>query len=599
MLAVAAQVAGPAFSSRFVSTRSRRIAMAATSIADWPSTFENSLIKDLRKEETSQPFSVSRQVKGAHYTLVRPTVPAPAPELVVAATDVAELIGICAEDVETEEFAAMFAGSGVPESSPCWATAYGASFFGSYGGQRGDGRAISIGQVKGMEVQLKGAGVTPFSRQFDGRAVLRSCVREFLASEHMHALGVPTTRALSIVLCGDKVARAWYDDDGQEAMRFEPGAVGTRVAKSFLRIGQFELFWQRDEMDLLEELAKHALDREFAHLKVQHPAEPLSGLLVKMFAEVCERQATLVAEWLRVGYCQGNMNSDNAALGGVTLDYGPFAFMEKFNPTYNPWVGGGMNYCFGQQPQAAAVNLSGLAGVFVELVERVAKAEGVGGSDLHTLLEGVRAGVSHGYVDTFYDKNNENCRRKLGLGEWDDEAQELWNDLFGLMSGKCGTAGVDFTMLFRSLAGAVIDGSPNDGMDVGEDAAEVGPVGGDARYLDFVSKAALEPVEGWPEEHRTEWIGWAKRYGKRVATEALPSDDRAEMMRLANPKFILRNSMAVEAYEAAARGDYTVVRELHRVLSKPYDEQGDEEEERWAQLTPQWARGRPGITYMS
>jgi len=134
------------------------------SIADWPTTFDNSLLKDLRKEETSQPFSESRQVKGAHYTLVRPTAPAPAPELVIAARDVAELIGISAEDIETEEFASIFAGSGVPESVPCWATAYGASFFGSYGGQRGDGRAISIGQVNAMEVQLKGAGVTPFSR---------------------------------------------------------------------------------------------------------------------------------------------------------------------------------------------------------------------------------------------------------------------------------------------------------------------------------------------------------------------------------------------------------------------------------------------------
>ena len=258
-----------------------------------------------------------------------------------------------------------------------------------------------------------------------------------------------------------------------------------------------------------------------------------------------------------------------------------------------------MMNCFGQQPQAAAVNLSGLAGVFVELVERAAQKESVGGADLHALLEGVRASVSHGYVDTFYEKNNENCRRKLGLGTWDDEAQDLWNDLFGLMSGKCGTAGVDFTMLFRSLADAVVHANPPEGMDVGEDAAEVGEIGGTERYLDFVRKAALEPVDSWPEEHRAEWIGWAKRYGKRVATEGVPAEERSEMMRLANPKFILRNSMAVEAYEAAARGDYSVVRELHRVLSKPYDEQTVEAGERWAQLTPQWARGRPGITYMS
>lgn len=583
--------------------------MATTAISDWPSTFDNSLLKDLRKEETSRPFAESRQVTGAHYTIVRPTVPAPSPSLVIVAEDVAELIGISSADVETKEFLSIFSGGGVPESVSCWATAYGASFAGQYGGQRGDGRAISIGQVNGMEVQLKGAGVTPFSREFDGRAVLRSCVREFLASEHMHALGVPTTRALSIVLSGDKVARGWYNDDGREVMQYESGAVGTRVAASFLRIGQFELFWQRDEMDLLEELAQHALDREYSHLKVQHPSEPPSGLLVKMFREICERQAVLIAEWLRVGYAQGNMNSDNAAIGGVTLDYGPFAFMEKFIPTYQPWVGGGMPYCFGQQPQAAAVNLSGLAGVFVELVERVAKAEGRSGAEVHELLEEVRASVSHGYVDTFYEANNENCRRKLGFGVWDDDAQGLWDELFALMSGKCGAGGVDFTMFFRSLADAEVPSGAGEaaveatGMEVdaddADDAAEVGPVGGDDRYLNFLRRAALEPIESWPAEHRAEWIGWAKRYGKRVATEGVAAEERAEMMRLANPKFILRNSMAVEAYEAAARGDFTIVKELHAVLSKPYDEQTPEATKRWAQLTPQWARGRPGITYMS
>lgn len=232
---------------------------------------------------------------GAHYTLVRPTVPAPEPALVIASTEVAAQLGITEDEIRSPGFLSLFSGGGLPEGTQCWATAYGASFAGQYGGQRGDGRAIAIGQVEGLEVQLKGAGTTPFSRQFDGRAVLRSCVREFLACEAMHALGVPTTRALSVITSGDNVARSWYNDEGREAMRYEPGAVGTRAAKSFLRFGQFELFWQRDEMNLLEELATHALEREFSHLRVQHPKDPLSSLLGHMFGEICERQATVIA----------------------------------------------------------------------------------------------------------------------------------------------------------------------------------------------------------------------------------------------------------------------------------------------------------------
>jgi len=201
----------------------------------------------------------------------------------------------------------------LPADFECWATAYGASFAGQYGGQRGDGRAISICQSNGLEVQLKGAGRTPYSRSFDGRAVLRSSVREFLASEAMAALRVPTTRSLCVALTGEEIVRQWYDSEGRKVVWNEPGAVGVRASTSFLRFGQMELFLRRDEMQLLRELAEHALAREFPHILQSMPDAPLSHKLVRMFAEVCDLQATLVSEWLRVGYCQGNMNSDNSA----------------------------------------------------------------------------------------------------------------------------------------------------------------------------------------------------------------------------------------------------------------------------------------------
>jgi len=174
---------------------------------------------------------------------VRPTVPHPSPQLVIFSPAVAEQLGLSASECKSESFLRLFSGD-VPPELATWATAYGASFTGRYGGQRGDGRAVSIAQIHGQEVQLKGGGVTPFSRQFDGRAVLRSSVREFLASEAMAALGVATTRSLCVVTSGDKVPRAWYDDQGRDIYVEEPGAVGTRVAPSFLRFGQFELFYQ-------------------------------------------------------------------------------------------------------------------------------------------------------------------------------------------------------------------------------------------------------------------------------------------------------------------------------------------------------------------
>ena len=283
---------------------------AAVSMLMWPSRTDNTLLRELRAEPSgSSPFD-SRQVEGAHFTRVPPTVKAPAPALIAYSTQVADSLGLTEEDCRSEAFLKTFSGD-LPEGTESWATAYGASFAGQYGGQRGDGRAISIGQVGSQEVQLKGAGVTPFSRRFDGRAVLRSTVREFLASEAMAALGVPTTRALCVIATGERVRRQWYDEHGMERVGNEPGAVGTRVARSFLRFGQFELFHQRGEGTLLRELAEHALNREFPHLLVQHPQASRAQMMVFMFDEIAERQAGLVAEWLRVGYAQVRVRTGN------------------------------------------------------------------------------------------------------------------------------------------------------------------------------------------------------------------------------------------------------------------------------------------------
>ena len=462
--------------------------------------------------------------------------------------------------------------------------------------------------------------------------------------------------------------------------------MGTRVATSFVRFGQLELFAQRGELDLLAEIAEHALEREYAHLK-ETPGTRLScRLLLRMFDEVCSRQAALVAEWQRVGYCQGNMNSDNSALGGVTLDYGPFAFMEKYEPYYNPWVGGGRPYSYGMQMEAAATNLgevapggarAGLAYAFAELAlhllaaeERRGGGEGGGGGEGEErmskaeVLASLRRSKEESYRATYQRRHDDNCRAKLGLAVWGDEAQWLWAELLRLMSSCSGhgpaaapgvalgeaapvtargwrlpwesrdpidpppppppppppapeplSGGVDFTLLFRSLGRPEIAelaiaelATSDDGASAGADSDGEGgaaqPRGDDevqspsAALRVLLQPAALDGLDTWPAAHVREWEAWALRYWSLVRAEAR-GPQRTQGMAATNPKYILRNWMAAEAYEAAEKGDYSVVRELQAVLGTPYAEQDAATEARWAQVTPRWARQKAGLAFMT
>lgn len=279
------------------------------------------------------------------------------------------------------------------------------------------------------------------------------------------------------------------------------------------------------------------------------------------------------------------MNSDNSALSGITLDYGPFAFMEKFEPLYNPWVGGGLGYSFGRQPQAAATNLAVLAQVFAALVEAVGKREGLSAAQTRQHIQSLQDSVSSTYVDQFHSKHDDNCCAKLGFSTWDHVAEELWNELFRLMSSQCGPAGIDFTIFFRSLS------TPPPNGELRDKASQ--------SLHRVLAPAVLQDVESWPPEHRAAWTTWFEKYWAKIEDEGRPMADRLATMRAANPRFILRNWMAAEAYESAANGNFDVVRELHDVLSRPYDDQGSDAEVRWGGVTPQWARGRPGLAYMS
>jgi len=451
--------------------------------------------------------------------------------------------------------------------------------------------------------------------------------------------------------------------------------VGTRVATSFLRFGQLEIFAQRRELDLLLELVQHALKRDFAHLNAEEalaaphanhreeapddaastvpdeepghsaavPASPTvsCSALHRMFDDICRRQALLVAEWRRVGYCQGNMNSDNAALGGVTLDYGPFAFMERYDTFYNPWVGGGRAYSFGMQHTAALKNLETLGAVFSALALEVRQTRG--GDDAPDAVSeaeeiewrsGSFGNISRSFGDVFHAQHADNCRAKLGLAVWDGEAEALFDELTRLMHSRSGhraappptaapperagwrmpfisrdpldpppapapaapAGGVDFTLLFRTLGTAELAELAADEEDSRLIGAESELTWPSVRAL--LQPAALDSLESWPDAHLREWTAWTRRYWRRVRAEGR-GDERLREMANANPKYVLRNWMAAAAYEAAERGDYSIVSELLEVLGAPYDELSASVEARWAQMTPQWARGKAGLAFMT
>lgn len=588
---------------------------------------ENSLRQHLVEGDggTGEAQFVPRQVMGAHYISVLPE-PVPAPRLVIASEPCAEALGIDADDLGSSRFAEALAGNVLlPGLDDPYCTVYGCHVYGQWMGPLGDGRAMALGEVQRpggerLELQLKGCGRSHFSRSFDGRAVLRSCVREFLASEAMHHLGVSTTRALGIVETGQQIRRAWYvgaTTDAMEAksyegrssrpsgggfppdrMNLEKGAIMCRVSPSFIRVAQLEIFAQRGEQDNLMKLADHACFREFPHLLEAHPAgQP--ARYVELFRCICRATARLVAGWLRTGYVQGNMNSDNILVGGRTLDYGPFAFMEKFDPLYQPFTSDQQGkFCFMRQPSAMAVNMMTLTETFDALVRHAhaSNASPLPGPGLAAQQEELSSIAQTEFAQMFHAEFCASRGRKLGLsrfrdGDPDAGDNALWRDLEMIMY-KQGTtgAGVDYTILFRELG------------DLAAAHASTSPA---------EAVASLEPAfyPGGPVDTAA-WTSWLGRYFARLAEddaelakeadrEKKASFDRAETMRRANPRYIMRNWMLIRAYEAAERGDYSVLHELHALLQRPYDNQGPEADAKWYQRTPEYARAMPGALFLS
>ena len=513
--------------------------------------FDNAFLRELPGDPENAPGV--RQVHGALWSQVAPTRVS-APELVAWSGDMAQRLGLSDEDVLSPGFAEVFGGNAVWPGMQPFAANYGGHQFGHWAGQLGDGRAISLGELinaagERWELQLKGAGPTPYSRSADGRAVLRSSVREFLCSEAMHHLGIPTTRALSLVTTGDQVVRdMFYDGHPRE----ETGAIVCRVAPSFIRFGNFELPASRGDVALLRQLADFCIARDFPELRV--PTADLPPY-AEWFGQVCERTARMVAGWMRVGFVHGVMNTDNMSILGLTIDYGPYGWIDDFDPDWTPNTtdAHGRRYRFGWQPKIAYWNLTRLAQALSPLFDDVAP---------------LRAGLQR-YTEAFATADRDNVARKLGLSECGDEDVALMQDLQGLLQ----SAEVDMTLFFRALA------------DVDMHAPSLSPL--DDAFYDADKRIGSE----------RDFDEWLSRYAARSRSDDLGADARRERMQAANPRYVLRNYLAQQAIDRADLGDFDGIRELLDLLRRPYDDQPGREA--FAGKRPDWARHKAGCSMLS
>ena len=518
-----------------------------------------------------------RQVFSGHYVPVKPT-PIETPQYVAHSKVFFRELGFDDSFAQTADFGRFFSGdlSQVPEPMRRygWATGYALSIYGTEyyqqcpfqtGNGYGDGRALSVLEAvlngQRWEMQLKGAGRTPYCRGADGRAVLRSSVREFLAQEHMHALGVPTSRSLCLFVSqSETVVRPWYSEGSHSAdpdrMVSNPVAITTRVAPSFLRVGQLELFGRRARsnehpkaLEELEMIVEHLIDREYkTEISAELQKEKRFVLLAREFRE---RLSSLVTNWLRVGYCQGNFNSDNCAAGGFTLDYGPFGFCERFEPFYQPWTGGGRHFSFLNQPAAAQQNFNMFCTALQPLLSSKPEA-----------LEELEA-IRSGFVPVIQDKMNSMWAAKLGM---DSFVPELFTELLQLMIGTS----VDYTIFFRELS------------KIPEDIS--------ALKMSFYSDPS--------DELKAQWSQWLEKWRSHLRSDLSP-ETLTQQMKQVNPKYTWREWRVVPAYQQATHGDFSLIQELQEVLSKPYDGQSKEMENKYYRLKPKEFFGAGGVSHYS
>jgi uncharacterized protein YdiU (UPF0061 family) len=500
----------------------------------------------------------TRQVLGACYSRVRPT-PVRQPALLALVPEVCALLDL--DPTPTDELVQTLAGNRLAPGMNPYAACYGGHQFGNWAGQLGDGRAITLGEVRNgrdevWEVQLKGAGPTPYSRRADGRAVLRSSLRELVCSEAMHHLGVPTTRALALTLTGDSVERDMFYDGRP---RMEPGAITCRVAPSFVRFGHFEIHASRNDLATLEKLVRFTARTLYPAYAAATPDD-----IAAMFDEVAERTAAMVVHWLRVGFVHGVMNTDNLSILGLTIDYGPYGWLDTFDPGWTPNTtdAQGRRYRFGNQPRIAHWNLAQLGNALAPLLPDVAP--------LQRTIDRWSA--------RFASLHQSMMLSKLGLDADDpDQDEALLDALFAMLT----VTEIDPTIFYRRLATLRAQDASTPWLAHRDALSEAFY---DPRALD--NETIVQPVRAWIE-----------RYLSRARELGIDDDARARRMNAVNPLYIPRNYLVQEVIDRTSAEDTAALHELLDVLRRPYEPQPGRE--RFAAQRPEWARVKPGCSMLS
>ncbi|XP_061360206.1 uncharacterized protein LOC133304214 [Gastrolobium bilobum] len=535
---------------------------------NWDHSFVRALPADPRTD------SFPREVLHACYTKVSPSVEVDDPQLVAWSEPVADLLDLDHKEFERPDFPLIFSGASLLVGALPYAQCYGGHQFGMWAGQLGDGRAITLGEIlnsksERWELQLKGAGKTPYSRFADGLAVLRSSIREFLCSEAIHHLGIPTTRALCLVTTGKLVTRdMFYDGNPKE----EPGAIVCRVAQSFLRFGSYQIHASRgnEDLGLVQGLADYAIRHHFPHIENMNKSESLSfstgdedhsvvDLTSNKYAawavEVAERTASLIARWQGVGFTHGVLNTDNMSILGLTIDYGPFGFLDAFDPSFTPNTTDlpGRRYCFANQPDIGLWNLA-------QFTKTLSAAQLINDKEANYALER--------YGTRFMDDYQVIMTKKLGLPKYNKQ-------LISKLLSNMAVDKVDYTNFFRTLSNIKADTSiPDD-------------------ELLIPLKSVLLDIG---KERKEAWTSWLKAYIHELSTSGISDEQRKISMDSVNPKFILRNYLCQTAIDAAEMGDFGEVRRLLKLMEHPFDEQPGME--KYARLPPAWAY-RPGVCMLS
>lgn len=506
-------------------------------------TFNRELPADTIKE------NYVRQVPNAAFSYVTPKTPGK-PALIHYSPQMIEAVGLTEFDAKSEEFINVFSGKEIyPETNP-YAMAYAGHQFGNWAGQLGDGRAINLFEVnhnnQQWALQLKGAGKTPYSRGADGLAVLRSSIREYLCSEAMFHLGVPTTRALSLVLTGDQVLRDMLYN-GNAA--YEKGAIVCRVAPSFIRFGNFQIFMVRQDLENLKKLTDYTIRHFYPHL-----GEPNKETYIEFFREITERTLDLMIHWERVGFVHGVMNTDNMSILGLTIDYGPYGWLEDYDPNWTPNTtdAGQKRYRFGNQAAIGVWNLMQLGNALYPLV-----------ADAKPLEE-----ILDSYQINYLPKHVRMMSDKLGL------KNEAETDFIVELEQLLYQSEMDLTLFFRNLS-KFDENNPTEFWTLLQESS----------YSENL------------ENFREKWNIFLAVYAEILIAENREKSERIEAMNRVNPKYVLRNYMAQLAIDAADEGDYSIVDELFNLLLKPYDEQP--ESEKWFALRPDWAKTKVGCSMLS